>query len=63
MNFFIHSLAQLRFASDSTDNPATLTFMPKMYNIDSEGRIESVTIVDFEKKYDPEKYYSYSVKV
>jgi phosphatidylinositol-4-phosphate 3-kinase len=63
VNFFIHSLAQLRFASDSTDNPATLSFMPKMYSIDTEGRIEFVSIVDFQKKYDPEKYYSYTVKV
>lgn len=37
--------------------------MPKMYSIDTEGRIEYAEIVGFKKQYDPDKFYSYRVKV
>ena len=31
--------------------------------METDGRIESVKVLSFEKKYDPEKKYYYSVKV
>jgi len=31
--------------------------------MEEEGRIERALLVSYQKKYDPEKYYSYTIKV
>lgn len=62
VNFFIHNLAQLRF---SNDNPkqSLLSFVPKTFTLATDGKIESLDIINLFKKYEPEKQYYYIVRV
>ncbi|PSN54649.1 hypothetical protein C0J52_01070 [Blattella germanica] len=61
-NFFLHNLAQLRFTGDHNDGDL-LSFVPRTYSMHQEGRILSVTVHGYQKRYDPEKYYVYILKV
>nr|CAD7442876.1 unnamed protein product [Timema bartmani] len=61
-NFFLHNLAQLRFTGDHNDGEL-LSFIPRTYTMQQEGRIRSVSIHGYQKRYDPEKYYVYILKV
>ncbi|XP_065206609.1 phosphatidylinositol 4-phosphate 3-kinase C2 domain-containing subunit beta isoform X2 [Planococcus citri] len=61
-NFFLHNLAQLRFTGDHND-AELLSFVPKRYTMNQEGRIQSVEVYGYQKRYDPEKYYVYILKV
>ncbi|XP_071452807.1 phosphatidylinositol 4-phosphate 3-kinase C2 domain-containing subunit beta [Hetaerina americana] len=61
-NFFLHNLAQLRFTGDHNDGEL-LSFIPKTYTMHSEGRIRNVEVYSYQKRYDPEKYYVYILKV
>ncbi|PNF36119.1 hypothetical protein B7P43_G10961, partial [Cryptotermes secundus] len=61
-NFFLHNLAQLRFTGDHNDGNV-LSFVPRTYTMQQEGRILSVGVYGYQKRYDPEKYYVYIVKV
>lgn len=63
INFFIHNLAQLRFTSDSTTRQTLLSFVPKTFTIQTDGKIESLKLVQLYKKYEPEKQYYYVVRV
>ncbi|XP_046395190.1 phosphatidylinositol 4-phosphate 3-kinase C2 domain-containing subunit beta isoform X2 [Ischnura elegans] len=62
LNFFLHNLAQLRFTGDHNDGEL-LSFIPKTYTMNSEGRIRHVEVYSYQKRYDPEKYYVYILKV
>jgi len=62
LNFFIHSLAQLRFSNDSTKQ-SLLSFVPKTFTIETDGEIESLEVVSYYKLYEPEKQYYYVVNV
>ncbi|KAG8234866.1 hypothetical protein J437_LFUL013153 [Ladona fulva] len=62
INFFFHNLAQLRFSGDNSGGEL-LSFIPKTYTMQSEGRIKSVKVYGYQKRYDPEKYYIYILKV
>ncbi|CAG9090359.1 unnamed protein product [Plutella xylostella] len=63
INFFLHNLAQLR-AGDAGAQPAELlAFMPRVYTMAQEGRLETVECLGYEKRYDPEKHYVYSLRV
>ncbi|XP_073999097.1 phosphatidylinositol-4-phosphate 3-kinase catalytic subunit Pi3K68D [Rhodnius prolixus] len=62
INFFLHNLAQLRFTGDHNDGEL-LSFVPKVYTMLQEGRIKSVEVYNYQKRYDPEKYYMYILKV
>ncbi|XP_024085910.1 phosphatidylinositol 4-phosphate 3-kinase C2 domain-containing subunit alpha isoform X2 [Cimex lectularius] len=61
-NFFLHNLSQLRFTGDHNDG-GLLSFVPKVYNMQQEGRIKNVEVFKFQKRYDPEKYYVYILRV
>ncbi|XP_026466110.1 phosphatidylinositol 4-phosphate 3-kinase C2 domain-containing subunit beta isoform X2 [Ctenocephalides felis] len=61
-NFFLHNLAQLRFTGDHGDGEL-LSFIPRTYTMATEGRLTSVDLYGFQKRYDPEKYYVYILKV
>ncbi|XP_063237766.1 phosphatidylinositol 4-phosphate 3-kinase C2 domain-containing subunit beta [Bacillus rossius redtenbacheri] len=61
-NFFLHNLAQLRFSGDHDDGEL-LSFIPRTYTLQQEGRIRSVAMHGYQKRYDPEKYYVYILRV
>ncbi|XP_037050544.1 phosphatidylinositol 4-phosphate 3-kinase C2 domain-containing subunit alpha isoform X2 [Bradysia coprophila] len=57
-NFFLHNLAQLRFSGDE-GNGELLSFVPRTYTMAQDGRLKSVTVHGFQKRYDLEKYYTF----
>ncbi|XP_013780089.1 phosphatidylinositol 4-phosphate 3-kinase C2 domain-containing subunit alpha-like [Limulus polyphemus] len=61
-NFFIHSLAQRRFTGDHNDQ-LLLSFSAKTFTKHTDGCIKSVEMISCQKRYDPEKYYVYELKV
>ncbi|XP_016334348.1 phosphatidylinositol 4-phosphate 3-kinase C2 domain-containing subunit beta-like, partial [Sinocyclocheilus anshuiensis] len=61
LNFFIHNLAQMKFAS-SEERPV-LSFAPRIYTLKSDGVIRSLFVCRHIKTYTPSKGYSYVVKV
>ncbi|XP_052799554.1 phosphatidylinositol 4-phosphate 3-kinase C2 domain-containing subunit beta-like isoform X2 [Mya arenaria] len=61
INFFIHNLAQMKFSSHSEG--ALLSFVPKVYSQQSDGRIRGVEVFGIQKRYQPEKHYIYTLKV
>nr|CAB3264877.1 phosphatidylinositol 4-phosphate 3-kinase C2 domain-containing subunit alpha-like [Phallusia mammillata] len=64
-NFFIHNLAQMRFSgNESEEDRRTLSFAPQLRGYkEEEGLITMATVVGYQKRYCPEKYYLYCVKV
>ncbi|KAL8561409.1 hypothetical protein ACOMHN_037306 [Nucella lapillus] len=60
-NFFIHNLAQLKFSSHSEG--ALLTFVPKTYSLQTDGRITAVQVHRLQKRYQPDKHYVYILRV
>ncbi|XP_076860099.1 phosphatidylinositol 4-phosphate 3-kinase C2 domain-containing subunit beta isoform X2 [Brachyhypopomus gauderio] len=61
LNFFIHNLAQMKFAS-SEERPV-LSFSPRIYTLKSDGRIHSLFVCRHLKTCSPNKGYTYVVKV
>jgi len=61
-NFFLHNLAQLRFTGDHNDGEL-LSFVPRTYSMSVEGRLQSVDVYGYQKRYDPDKYYVYILRV
>ncbi|XP_020281887.1 phosphatidylinositol 4-phosphate 3-kinase C2 domain-containing subunit beta isoform X1 [Pseudomyrmex gracilis] len=61
-NFFLHNLAQLRFSGDHSDGEL-LSFIPRTYTMQQEGQLTSVQVYGYQKRYDPEKYYMYILRV
>ncbi|XP_076289347.1 phosphatidylinositol-4-phosphate 3-kinase catalytic subunit Pi3K68D isoform X2 [Lasioglossum baleicum] len=61
-NFFLHNLAQLRFSGDHNDG-ALLSFIPRTYTMQQEGQLISVQVHGYQKRYDPEKYYMYILRI
>uniref|UniRef100_A0A3B4WUI6 Phosphatidylinositol 4-phosphate 3-kinase C2 domain-containing subunit alpha n=1 Tax=Seriola lalandi dorsalis TaxID=1841481 RepID=A0A3B4WUI6_SERLL len=62
-NFFIHNLAQLRFSGLPTNDEPILSFSPKTYTLKQEGRILHASIFSFQKRYNPDKHYTYVVRI
>ncbi|XP_019865562.1 phosphatidylinositol 4-phosphate 3-kinase C2 domain-containing subunit beta isoform X2 [Aethina tumida] len=62
VNFFLHNIAQLKFSSE-TDDCSVLSFVPKVYSKDVDGKIVDVEVLGYKKRYDPDKYYVYLLKV
>ncbi|KAH6935257.1 hypothetical protein HPB50_004826 [Hyalomma asiaticum] len=62
LNFFIHNIAQLRFTGDHNDG-LLLSFVPRTFTKDSDGRIVSLNVVRYLKCHEPEKHYTYVVRV
>ncbi|XP_043938023.1 phosphatidylinositol 4-phosphate 3-kinase C2 domain-containing subunit alpha [Protopterus annectens] len=62
-NFFIHNLAQLRFSGLPSSDEPILSFSPKTHTLKQDGRIKDVSIFTYQKRYNPDKYYIYVVRV
>ncbi|XP_067090439.1 phosphatidylinositol 4-phosphate 3-kinase C2 domain-containing subunit alpha [Osmerus mordax] len=62
-NFFIHNLAQLRFSGLPSNDEPILSFSPKTYTLKQEGRIRDACIFSFQKRYNPDKHYTYVVRI
>uniref|UniRef100_A0A1Y1L4Z2 Uncharacterized protein n=1 Tax=Photinus pyralis TaxID=7054 RepID=A0A1Y1L4Z2_PHOPY len=62
VNFFLHNLAQLKFTGDHGDNQL-LSFVPKTYSMATDGKLVHVSVIGFRKRYDPDKYYVYILRV
>uniref|UniRef100_A0A8D2L6F9 Phosphatidylinositol-4-phosphate 3-kinase catalytic subunit type 2 alpha n=1 Tax=Varanus komodoensis TaxID=61221 RepID=A0A8D2L6F9_VARKO len=62
-NFFIHNLAQLRFSGLPSNDEPILSFSPKTYSLKQDGRIKEVSVFTYHKRYNPDKYYIYVVRV
>ncbi|XP_022058313.1 phosphatidylinositol 4-phosphate 3-kinase C2 domain-containing subunit alpha [Acanthochromis polyacanthus] len=62
-NFFIHNLAQLRFSGLPANDEPILSFSPKTYTLKQEGRIIHASIFSFQKRYNPDKHYTYVVRI
>ncbi|KAJ8340010.1 hypothetical protein SKAU_G00346430 [Synaphobranchus kaupii] len=62
-NFFIHNLAQLRFSGLPSNDEPILSFSPKTYTLKQDGRIRDASIFTFQKRYNPDKHYTYVVRV
>lgn len=60
-NFFMHNLAQLKFSSHNEG--ALLSFVPKTYSIHTDGRIIRIEVINFQKRYTPEKHYTYVIRI
>ena len=68
LNFFIHNIAQMKNMSEATlasskSSPFFSFTSNKTYTSAEDGRIESARIVDFQKRYIPEKHYVFVVNV
>ncbi|XP_018801021.1 PREDICTED: phosphatidylinositol 4-phosphate 3-kinase C2 domain-containing subunit beta [Bactrocera latifrons] len=61
-NFFLHNLAQMRFSNDEGSGEL-LSFVPRKYTMQQDGRLRSVMVVRCQKHYDMEKYYTYILRV
>ncbi|KAM4554198.1 phosphatidylinositol 4-phosphate 3-kinase C2 domain-containing subunit alpha [Fundulus diaphanus] len=62
-NFFIHNLAQLRFSGLPANDEPILSFSPKTYTMKQDGRIVHASIFSFQKRYNPDKHYTYVVRL
>lgn len=60
VNFFIHNLAQLKFSNDNS-RQSLLSFVPKTFTMQVDGRIEALKITNLFKRYEPEKQYYYVI--
>ncbi|XP_053305716.1 phosphatidylinositol 4-phosphate 3-kinase C2 domain-containing subunit alpha [Spea bombifrons] len=61
-NFFIHNLAQ-RFSGLPSNEEAILSFTPKTFSLKQDGRIREASVFTYHKRYNPDKYYIYVVRV
>ncbi|XP_066540446.1 phosphatidylinositol 4-phosphate 3-kinase C2 domain-containing subunit alpha [Hoplias malabaricus] len=62
-NFFIHNLAQLRFSGLPSNDEPILSFSPRTYTLKQDGRIRDASVYSFQKRYNPDKHYTYVVRV
>lgn len=70
VNFFIHNVAQIRDVSQlrlsttsASKSSSVLSFARGTYSVDSDGLVDSARVVDFQKRYNPEKYYIYVINI
>ncbi|OQV22471.1 Phosphatidylinositol 4-phosphate 3-kinase C2 domain-containing subunit alpha [Hypsibius exemplaris] len=61
-NFFLHNLAQLRFSAENSKGQM-LSFASKAYSMRTEARITTIECFGYQKRFDPQKYYVYILKV
>ncbi|KAH8322857.1 hypothetical protein KR059_009178 [Drosophila kikkawai] len=61
-NFFLHNLAQMRFTADEGTGEL-LSFVPRKYTMQQDGRLKIVKVVCFQKHYSMEKFYMYILEV
>ncbi|KFD71874.1 hypothetical protein M514_08131 [Trichuris suis] len=63
LNFLVHAVVQSGRRSISTPSQQVLTFVPRVYTMQTDGVIKSVEIVGCEKWHTPEKIYMYKLRV
>uniref|UniRef100_A0A915ILF2 PI3K/PI4K catalytic domain-containing protein n=1 Tax=Romanomermis culicivorax TaxID=13658 RepID=A0A915ILF2_ROMCU len=56
-NFLVHTLAQQRKVKSGRSDICELSFIPKVYSTESDGRISTVKLIGCEKWRIPEKVY------
>ncbi|NXN78938.1 P3C2B kinase, partial [Bombycilla garrulus] len=61
LNFFIHNLAQMKFAG--SEARPTLSFAPRTHSLQTSGRIRDVFLCRHLRVFNPSKGYTYVVKV
>ncbi|NWY03894.1 P3C2B kinase, partial [Nothoprocta ornata] len=61
LNFFIHNLAQMKFAG--SEARPTLSFAPRTHSLQTAGRIRDVFLCRHERVFNPSKGYTYVLKV
>ncbi|XP_062861386.1 phosphatidylinositol 4-phosphate 3-kinase C2 domain-containing subunit alpha [Trichomycterus rosablanca] len=62
-NFFIHNLAQLRFSGLPSNDEPILSFSPRTYTLKQDGLIRDASVFSYQKRYNPDKHYTYAVRV
>lgn len=62
-NFFIHNLAQLRFSGLPSNDEPILSFAPRTYTIKQDGKIRDASVFSFQKRYNPDKHYTYVIRI
>uniref|UniRef100_A0A5S6QQJ6 Uncharacterized protein n=2 Tax=Trichuris muris TaxID=70415 RepID=A0A5S6QQJ6_TRIMR len=63
LNFLVHAVVQSGRRSITTPSQQILSFVPRIYTMQTDGVIGSVEIVGCEKWHMPEKVYMYKLKV
>ncbi|XP_077976538.1 phosphatidylinositol 4-phosphate 3-kinase C2 domain-containing subunit alpha-like [Styela clava] len=63
INFFIHNLAQLRFHGNESEDKKSLSFASKIYTADEDGVIVDASVIGYHKKYNPDKYYVFCIRL
>lgn len=65
LNFVAHTVAQFMSssASFSKSNENKISFVPDLYTRESDGKIVSIKVTGFEKRYMPSKVYLYIIEV
>lgn len=68
LNFFIHNIAQIKNMSESTlaspkSSPLFSFTDHAMHTCAEDGVLDSARIVDFQKRYRPEKYYVFVINI
>ncbi|XP_053661051.1 phosphatidylinositol 4-phosphate 3-kinase C2 domain-containing subunit beta [Anopheles marshallii] len=61
-NFFLHNIAQMKFSAETGDGEL-LSFIPRVYTMAQDGRLKTVYVHGYQKRYDQEKYYTYILRV
>uniref|UniRef100_A0AAG5DMA9 Phosphatidylinositol-4-phosphate 3-kinase n=1 Tax=Anopheles atroparvus TaxID=41427 RepID=A0AAG5DMA9_ANOAO len=61
-NFFLHNIAQMKFSAETGDGEL-LSFIPRVYTMAQDGRLKTVAVHGYQKRYDQEKYYTYILRV
>ena len=59
-------MAQIRHSSQIKDDDSVmpvLSFSPHTYSMVTDGKITSSRVVDYQKRYTPEKYYVYLINI
>lgn len=55
LNFFIHNLAQMKFAS--AEEQPVLSFAPRVHSLKSDGLIRNLYVCRYQRTYSPSKGY------
>ncbi|KAK6765698.1 hypothetical protein RB195_025546 [Necator americanus] len=65
INFFFHTLAQVMTstAASAKNSDTALSFVPQLYTQATEGKIQQVRVISFEKRFLPNKVYLYKIEV
>lgn len=67
LNFFIHNVAQMKNVTDtilrSSRSSPLFSFANKVHSAEEDGIVTSARVVDFQKRYVPDKHYVFVINV